>query len=352
MYSETDLQDAVTAGAISQEAADAFRTHVTAGRPVPVDDEEHFRFVTGFNDIFVAIASIIMLVAAGGIGGYFNTAIGGALVAATSWGLAEFFTKKRRMAFPSIILLIGFIGGIAYCFGNIAIELVEYQASESIKAVSVAAAALLTAGGAWLHWKRFMVPITVAAGSGALAVTAIMLVLAALNQNPDTSQNIVYGLILLAGLVMFALAMRWDMSDTARQTRRSDVAFWLHLLSAPMIAHPLFRMMGATGENGEIGGGVALGALGVYVVLALVAIIVDRRAILVSALAYVLAALTFLIRQFGVVELNIAITALVIGSALLCLSAFWPVIRRAIVSKLAGGVQAKLPPVQVVSAQA
>jgi hypothetical protein len=29
--------------------------------------------------------------------------------------------------------------------------------------------------------------------------------------------------------------MWWDSSDRARLTRRSDVAFWLHLLAAPMI---------------------------------------------------------------------------------------------------------------------
>ena len=35
-----------------------------------------------------------------------------------------------------------------------------------------------------------------------------------------------------AGLAVIALAMRWDATDTLRQTRRSDVAFWLHLLAA------------------------------------------------------------------------------------------------------------------------
>ena len=50
---------------------------------------------------------------------------------------------------------------------------------------------------------------------------------------------------------------------------------------------------------------------------------------LVSALAYVLYALTELFKQFGAVELNVALTALVIGSALLLLSAFWHQARRA-----------------------
>ena len=60
-----------------------------------------------------------------------------------------------------------------------------------------------------------------------------------------------------------------------------------------------------------------------YVVLGVTALAIDRRALLVSALAYVLYALSELFKQFGAVELNVALTALVIGSALLLLSAFW-----------------------------
>ena len=70
---------------------------------------------------------------------------------------------------------------------------------------------------------------------------------------------------------------------------------------------------------------------------------IDRRALLVSALAYVLAALTFLFDRFGAVELNVALTALVIGSALLTLSAFWSPIRRTVVTKLPNDIQQRLP---------
>ena len=108
--------------------------------------------------------------------------------------------------------------------------------------------------------------------------------------------------------------MRWDISDRERQTRRSDVAFWLHLLAAPMIAHPLFHWLGVTGGE-NIGLGAAIGVLVVYIAMGIVALAIDRRALLVSALAYVLAALTFLFDRFGAVELNVALTALVIGSA-------------------------------------
>jgi hypothetical protein len=140
---------------------------------------------------------------------------------------------------------------------------------------------------------------------------------------------------------MFLFAMWWDSSDRARLTRRSDVAFWLHLLAAPMIAHPIFTLMGL--NNGTVGTGEALLVVGLYVLFGLTALAVDRRALLVSALAYVLYALTELFKQFGAVELNVALTALVIGSALLLLSAYWHQARRIVVSGLPADLQARLP---------
>jgi hypothetical protein len=135
--------------------------------------------------------------------------------------------------------------------------------------------------------------------------------------------------------------MWWDSSDRARTTRRSDVAFWLHLLAAPMIAHPIFALMGL--NDGSVGVGEAFLVVGLYVLFGLTALAVDRRALLVSALAYVLYALTELFKQFGAVELNIALTALVIGSALLLLSAYWHQARRLIVKQLPSNLQARLP---------
>ena len=70
---------------------------------------------------------------------------------------------------------------------------------------------------------------------------------------------------------------------------------------------------------------------------------VDRRALLVSALAYVLWALADLFKRFGAVELNVALTALIIGSALLLLSAFWHEARTVIVRPLPEKLRERLP---------
>jgi hypothetical protein len=83
--------------------------------------------------------------------------------------------------------------------------------------------------------------------------------------------------------------------------------------------------------------------IALYLVLGITAVAVDRRALLVSALAYVLFALNELFRQFGAVELNVALTALVIGSALLLLSAFWHQARGLIVKPLPESLRDRLP---------
>lgn len=338
MYSESDLDGAVQSGVLSADAVAAFRAHVAAGRAAPAVDEEHFRLLTGFNDIFVSIALALSLVAIAWIAGSFAGALAGAAVAGASWMLAEYFTARRRMALPSILLLGAFVGSIGVMVAQIAHGLV-LEPSERSDAVVMAVAGLASAGAAWLHWRRFAVPITVAAGVVAVVGTAVALLLAAVPALLDA----VWPLLLACGLGVFALAMRWDMSDRARTTRRSDVAFWLHLAAAPLIAHPVFHMLGIF--DGEIGGLTALVAILLYMGFAAVALAVDRRALLVSSLIYVLYALYALFQRAGAVELGAAFTGLVIGSALLTLSAFWQPIRRRVVAAMGEGWARRLPPV-------
>jgi len=213
--------------------------------------------------------------------------------------------------------------------------------NDKLGGVLAAISAAIAGGAAWLHWRRFHVPITVAAGAASVAGIVVGLLLAGLGQNAEQAKNVILGLVLFLGVGVFLFAMWWDSSDRARLTRRSDVAFWLHLLAAPMIVHPVFTLLGL--NSGHIGVGEGLAVVALYIALGLTALAVDRRALLVSALAYVLYALDELFRQFGAVELNVALTALVIGSALLLLSAFWHQARGAIVRPLPEGLREKLP---------
>jgi hypothetical protein len=356
MYSQQELDDAVAAGVITAEAADALRAHIGRQRTTSIPDEEQFRLITGFNDIFVSIAAAILLFAVGFIGQWIGQRTGIMIegdgpsplaplaVAATAWPLATFFTAKRRMALPSILLLLAFVFGVFATAGMtiiLGIGSDRYNDNNLLAGVTVAGSGAIAAVAARLHWRRFHVPITIAAGAAAVAAIAIGLVVAVIGPNAPNVREIILGFVLLLGIGMFLFAMWWDSSDRSRITRRSDVAFWLHLLAAPMIAHPVFTLLGLT--SGHVGTPEAIGVVLLYIVFGVTALAIDRRALLVSALAYVLFALNELFRQFGAVELNVALTALVIGSALLLLSAFWHQARAAIVKPLPESIRDRLP---------
>ncbi|MCL6684582.1 hypothetical protein [Sphingomonas alba] len=356
MYSQNDLDEAVAAGAISVDQANALRGFVENQRATPSVDEEQFRLITGFNDIFVSIAAAILLFAVGFIGQSIGQTLGLIIdhdgpsplaplfVAATAWGLALFFTAKRRMALPSILLLLAFVMGVFATAGfSLVLAVGEPQGNREalVGGIIASVSGAIAAAAAWAHWRRFHVPITIAAGAAAVSAIAVGLIIAVLGNADGFNGNILLGFVLLLGIGVFLFAMRWDSSDPARVTRRSDVAFWLHLLAAPMIVHPIFSLLGLNDNSASIGEGLVVIAL--YIVMGITALAIDRRALLVSALAYVLFALKALFDQFGAVELNVALTALVIGSALLMLSAFWHQARAMVVRPLPASLRSKLP---------
>lgn len=356
MYSQNDLDEAVAAGALSADAAASLRAFIDNQRHSPEIDEENFRLITGVNDIFVAIASAILLFAVGFIGQWIGQRAGLTVelngpsllapltVAATSWGLAMFFTAKRRMALPSILLLLTFTVSVLAFAGFALVMAVGPDAVDDnpqLGGVIASLSAAIAAAAAWIHWKRFRVPITVAVGAAAVAGVAVGLLVAALGDSAEGARNIILSFVLVLGIGTFLFAMWWDGSDRARITRRSDVAFWLHLLAAPMIVHPVFTLLGLNDNGATMGEGLVVILL--YVALGVTALAIDRRALLVSALAYVLYALNELFREFGAVELNVALTALVIGSALLMLSAFWTQARAIVVKPLPESLRERLP---------
>jgi hypothetical protein len=311
MYTDENLSSAVKAGILSDDAASKFRAFVSNEQGMVAVDEEHFRLVTGFNDIFVVIACGLLLASIAWIGNDIYKGLGLLGVAIASWGLSEFFVLKRKMALPAIALLLSFIFGISW----FAAELFIAQSTNG--SLSFLAAGCTGLVASYLHWLRFRVPITVAAG---LAVVIGSLIAMVVIQFPKIESWSLL-MIFIGGLLSFAIAMHWDIQDTKRLTRKSDVAFWLHLLAAPMIVHPVFSILGVFEGKNSIP--MALSVIGLYIVLAGISIAIDRRALMVSALVYVLYSFSALLKTFGIVSLGFSITGLAIGSALLLLSAFW-----------------------------
>jgi hypothetical protein len=352
LIEERDLDAAVAAGildAATRERLVVFTRDLRRGTAGP--DEEQFRLLTGFNDIFVSIAIGLLLVALIGLTGRVAPIIGGA----ASWALAEYFTRRRRMALPSILLLLSFVGaafglGLMLAGGvddmsfSVAIGAANGSPDKTVtKGFGLPLASCLAAAAAIAHWWRFKVPITIAAGAGALALLVIVLVGGAVTAVAGApAVNLV---VAGCGIAIFALAMWFDSRDLARVTRRSDVAFWLHLLAAPMIIHPVFALTGLA--TGKPGAGAALAVVLVYLGLTALAVAIDRRALLVSALGYVIYAINALVGRGDDFSAGLGVTALVIGLFLVLLSAAWRSVREVVLGMLPANITARLPTVAV-----
>jgi hypothetical protein len=343
MIASEILAKGVERGIITAEQAERLRALENAGEPpeLPVSpDDEQLRFIGGFSDVFVTIGLAMFL---GAIGFFATRAAGGlgasTAIAAAAWLLAEFFTRIRRMALPSIVLLVVFACAVFFDV-SLAIDAIDtgttrfaYQGLGRFLDIYisqpkfVAGAAFATVLMVALHYWRFRVPITIAAGCAALTATVLSLFSGLAPNLPPVAYN---AAILICGLAVFALAMQFDMADLERRTRRTDVAFWLHLLAAPLIVHSVTR--GLVTQASKLDQGTAVLILALFLALSVVAILIDRRAMLVSGLSYAGVAFWALIRQSGISDMTIPLTILVLGAFVLLLSAGWRPLRAGILS--------------------
>lgn len=325
-----DVKDAVAAGVLPQQHAQALLAFVAQSRQSPSrNDEESFRFIRSFNDIFVTIAIALVLFALNRLLSTISEPVSMLAIAAASWAMAEYFTRRRRMAFPSIVLLGAFVVSVFLAFA----DLLNFSDSVPYEDTAAAGSAIAAAIAAGIHWLRFRVPITVAAG-----VAALILFVVALVRLEYASTTV----MLAAGLVTLVIAMMFDTRDRQRLTRKADIAFWLHMLAAPLIVHGLFATLGIL--TGSLSSTQAGAVLAFYAVFGLFALIIDRRALLVSSLIYVLYAASTLIASSGFRDYSSGITALAIGVFLLLLSAGWSHLRALVLRIMPQAARDLVPP--------
>lgn len=356
MPTRDQLDEAVAAGVIGRAEADRL-AHFLAQRDSgtrwadPPQDAETIRFVRGFHDIFLTVGIVLLLTGIGYTVAIFAGALSGLAVAVAALALAFYFTQRRRLTLPSIALSIAFalaVGYLAAAFlSGLAIAAVPDRlpppgvSADSLSMLFFASAAALASFAYYLY---FRLPFTL--GQTAVAVTAAAWFLIAIIA-PDRVEAWTTPLFLVLGVGTFLLAMRYDLSDPARQTRLSDVAFWLHLAAAPMIVNSAIGFVW-TADRANLGLGDALATVALIGVLAIVALIIDRRAILVAGLAYFGAALFVIINRTGIDEASVtALTVLGLGAALLLLGVGWRRSRHAVVSQFVPGALARrLPTVE------
>lgn len=355
MLTRHHLETAVARGIITSHQAEALsalagtsvpdRSRAAAPAPAPAGDEfqgvreERFRIANGFNEIFVALGvallSIGLVISLGinTIGGnpaslalaLINAGVWAALYISGLWALSEYLTGIKRMLAPSIILVIA----MSVFAAILSVPLIDYFTRGGVEIVRQ----LNAPKGASLPWQTLIVPMLVLLVSGAhhfrfnfpfslllMAGSIIAMIVIGVGMvSPRALLDQWRLLMFLLGIGVFLVALLYDLSDPERQTNRSDGAFWLHMIAAPLIVHPMMR------------GGMssAFDVVMVFAALAVVAILIDRRAILVASLSYVIVAVTTLMVQQGIGPAQVAfISLLVVGGGIIALGTGWDTLRR------------------------
>jgi hypothetical protein len=347
MIRDEHIEAAVAQGILTADQAvrlrDLARGSVVRDEPSADPDDEKFRLIGGFNDVFVTIGVGLLVAALFALASALGFNIGfAALGLIAAWGLAEFFSRRMRLALPSIALALMFAGAAAYLAILLGAPLLSPSdgSPEGVAGLWTAFAGFGAAIAALVHERRFRVPIDIAIAASAIVCTLSGLLGTIAPAWTSENWSLLMGLF---GLGVFALAIRFDASDPARQTRRADIAFWLHLLAAPMIVHAVIPLV--TGRVGDMGTPQAVGILVLFAVLGLVAIVIDRRALLVSGLTYAGIAIGYLLSQ-GIEEgLGLSLTLLVLAALVLGLSAGWKSLRRALLPLLPlDAIRHSIPP--------
>lgn len=350
MVRDEHINAAVAQGIITSDQAQRLRALAqdsSLREALPADpDDERFRLIGGFNDVFVTIGVGLLVAALFALASVLEFRIGfAALAMVAAWGLSEIFSRRMRLALPSIALAIMFAGAGSFMgvfVGGLFVTLADrltslVDAQRALAATPAIFAGLGAAAAALIHERRFHVPVDWAIAAAGLTYAIAHAVSFAV---PGFSSALLFAIL---GTCIFIAALRVDASDRERQTRRSDIAFWLHLVAAPMVVHGGIQLL--VGSSDGMGTGQALAVLAIFVLLGLVAIVIDRRALLVSGLTYAGVAMGYLLSQGVQQDMGLSLTLLGLAVVVLGLSAGWRSLRRAVLPLLPlGSLRHSIPP--------
>lgn len=340
-------QQAEKLGPFLQSAGLAKRDVPAATAAEPIDDGEQPRFVRGFHDILITIGVIVALTGILGVATIY--AVIPAIIL-----LSEILVRRQRLALPAVTLTIAL--GLA-AVSLAVIHLDDFDGAWNDYASALTTTVILPLVMAPYYW-RYRIPLSLAAlllGLYAVAVLGIFTVFSMLTGSADllTDQRIAaLSILLLAALGLFATATAYDLSDPARITRRSDIAFWLHLATAPALLYALLafvfvRSGSADWWSGEMSVQDAAAVLVVVGALMLTGLIIDRRAFVTSGLVSLgLALWAILNRSIANVDSYIYAIVLAVGVIVLSIGIFWRPLRRLVLSPLPDAWRARLHPVR------
>lgn len=386
MAERAELEAAAAEGIITADQAAQVLAFIKARTPAPAapSGEEDLRFIRNFHDVFLAIGVVLLAIGmavAAGVTIYNSTdfkagapaagpllldALIVALPGAVLWALAEVFSRRRRLFLPSIAICATFtlfvlaaaaflyVGGVTQFIGD---HVIGARPGMILMRWGLLWGACFAALAPAAFYWRFKLPFSVGMiGCGVSLIAAALMYLIA----PDAFLSGLYPLMLTVGLLLFAAGIAFDARDPARATRLSDNGFWLHMASAPLILNGALGCVANIIAPGQWSGIAALTVEGksailatanliVVVLLGLVSLLINRRALIVSALLTAGISVGVLLNTAGLSAASLAAgTLLTLGAFVLVLGAGWHKARAALLRRVPrGGLLARIFPPEV-----
>lgn len=344
-----DLRAAVAAGILTEAQAASLSAlaNSRSGRraALPAEDEP-FEFFRGFSEIFISIGLVILLSGVTALlaafGGFALLTLVPLASAAIAWWWATYFTLKRRMTLPSMVLASAFGTGVLIFAFAILGQGNAVNQNDGIGAFLLATLAMM------LWYRRFRLPFA-AFLTGVFALGFVYSVtvsdatfhaLAGASSGFsalfDLGKSPAFASATLAfGIGAFLVGMWFDTRDPHRLGRHSATAFWCHLLAAPA----LVNTVAVTLMNG---GGTGFLAIAL-VLITLLALVIDRRSFLTAAIAYIAIVITWVMGDSG--GTSWIFTLLVLGAFITAIGTWWVQLRAKVMQMLPNFPgKASLPP--------
>ncbi|MCP4489454.1 MAG: hypothetical protein GY820_19395 [Gammaproteobacteria bacterium] len=283
--------------------------------------EEPLKFIRSFGDVFITLGVVLLVVAINMIelSGYaYLLPVAGFVV------VAEWLVRVRRLALPGIAILIAIL-----FFVNQAIAFDHENAS--VYGLGILTVVSLSF---YLRYKMPFSLLPLAAGLVAIAVIQIGVDI--------LGQPFIFAGL---GLIVFIVAMLFDIRDTGRQSHLSDSAFWLHLLASPLIVHGAMTSLLFSGASWLQAVDREVIIILFFLVFLLLALLLDRRAMLVSTQLYMIYALTQIFEgQLDSTQNVMIFVLMAVGLLVIFFGSYWYKTRRLIFGFLSGSAICRYVP--------
>lgn len=336
------LDDALARGVISPEQFKQMSAMID--NDVNRNPDERFRIVSGFSEVFICIGLLLLFASMSGIFhlSIKNAAVVACLMAGSAWLSACYFVARKRFLLPSIFSCLyaaSALGGALWLMQSSSGDAYFFRdmSARSLwsNLLPLGASFTLLVTAAW----RFRIPFLMLP-IGILFTGMVLLV------GQSVGNSVSYRLILIfCGMLILGTAIYFDLKDPHRVRRASDFAFWSYMIGSPLTIHPIFITFLV---NVRVGGiSLAIFLIVFSAVVTIAALMINRRALVLSTLIYLAGSLAYLTGQLAGSRsaLIVLLPLFIIGFYVVCLGTHWKRARNKLMHSLTWRPWfSKLPP--------